>query len=64
MDSLLISKNARNRLLVVHVCKGAARGMSDHYLVEGRVSVAERWRPMRSVVVTMSYNERGASKTC
>ena len=33
MDYLLISKNARNRLLDGHGYRGAARGMSDHYLV-------------------------------
>ena len=45
MDYLIISRNARDRLLDVHVYRGAAEGMSDHYLVEGRVRVAEKWRP-------------------
>ena len=51
MDILLIFRNDRNRLLDVHVYKGTARGMSDHYLVEGRVKVAERWRPIRGGAV-------------
>ena len=33
MDYLLISKNARNRLLDVHDYRSAARGMNDYYLV-------------------------------
>ena len=45
MDYVIISRDARDRLLDVHVYRGAAVGMSDHYLVEGRVRVAERWRP-------------------
>ena len=47
MDYIIISKSARERLLNVHVYRGAAGGMSDHYLVEGRVRVAERWKPER-----------------
>ena len=51
MDYLLISENARNRSLDVHVYRGTARGMSDHYLVEGKVGVAERWGPVRGAAV-------------
>ena len=42
MDYLPISRNARNRILDIYVYRGPARGMSDHYLVEGTVRVAER----------------------
>ena len=45
MDYVIISRNVRHRLLDVHVYRGAAVGVSDHYLVEGRLRVAERWRP-------------------
>ena len=31
--------------------RGAARGMSGHYLVEGKVRAAEMWRLMRGVAV-------------
>ena len=43
MDYLLISRIAGIRLLDVHVHRGSMRGTSDHYLVEGRVRVTERW---------------------
>ena len=33
----------------------AARGISDHYLVEGKVRVAERWRPMRGVAMEQMH---------
>ena len=51
MDYLLISKIARNMLLDVQVYRGAVRGMSAHYLVEGKARVAGRWRPIRGVAV-------------
>ena len=50
MDYLLTSKNTKIRLLDVHVYGGTARGMRDHYLVEGKVGVAERWRPVTDAV--------------
>ena len=37
--------------LDVRVYRGAVRGMSDHYLAEGKVRAAERWRPIRGVTV-------------
>ena len=42
-------------LLDVHVYKGTMRGMNDHYLVEGRVRVAERWRPVRRAAVKQMH---------
>ena len=63
MDYLLIFKNVRNRLLDVHVYRGALRGTSDHYLVEGKVRVAERWGTIRGVGVGwMRIRERGLRK--
>ena len=47
MDYLLICRNARSRLLDVHVHCWAVLGMNDRYFVEGRVRVAERLRPVR-----------------
>ena len=42
---------ARNRVLDAPVYRGAVRGMSNHYLVEDKVRVAERWRLIRGVAV-------------
>ena len=50
MDYVIVSRNVRSRLLDVHVYRGAAGGVSDHYLVEGRVRVVGRWRQARSAV--------------
>ena len=44
MDYVIVNKSARGRLLDVHVLRGAAGGMSDHFLVEGRVKVSwKKW---------------------
>ena len=40
MDYVIVNKNARGMLLDVHVLRGAAGGMSDNFLVEGRVKVS------------------------
>ena len=50
MDYVLVSKSVRNRLSDVHVYRGAANGVSDHYLVEGRVRIVGRWRQARGMV--------------
>ena len=39
MDFVIVSKFLRGRLLDVNVLRGSAGGMSDHYLVEGRIRV-------------------------
>ena len=57
MDYMLISINTKNRLLDVHVHRGAVRGISDHYLVKGKMRVAERRRPMRGVAVRQTRIE-------
>jgi len=45
MDYVIVSRSMRMRLLDVHVLRGEACGMSDHYLVEGRVKVCcKSWR--------------------
>ena len=43
MDYVLIEKRMISRLKDVHVFRGVAAGMSDHYLVEARVIVAKEW---------------------
>ena len=40
MDYVLVSKKILGRLLDVHVFRGEAGGISDHYLVQGRIKVA------------------------
>ena len=42
MDYLLITKRMVGRLKDVHVFRGVAAGMSDHFLVEAEV-VAKEW---------------------
>ena len=44
MDYVIISKKVWKRLLDVHVYRGAADGVSDHFLVEGRLKVIGKWR--------------------
>ena len=44
MDYVLIEKRMIGRLKDVHVYRGVAAGISDHYLVEARVVVAKEWR--------------------
>ena len=39
MDFMIVSRRLRGRLLNVNVMRGAAGGMSDHYLVEGKMRV-------------------------
>merc|ERR1712055_719203 len=41
MDYVLIERRVFSRLKDVHVYRGVAAGMSDHYLVEARVIVAK-----------------------
>ena len=43
MDYVLITKRMVGRLKDVHVFRGVAAGMSDHFLVEGEVVVAKEW---------------------
>ena len=42
MDYVLITKRMFGRLKDVHVFRGVAAGMSDHFLVEAKV-VAKEW---------------------
>ena len=44
MDYVLVSKSLKGRLLDVHVYRGEGRGMSDHFLVEGRLKVVNGWK--------------------
>ena len=44
MDYALITKRMVGRLKDVHVFRGVAAGMSDHFLVEAKVVVAKEWR--------------------
>ena len=43
MDYVLITKRMIGRLKDVHVLKGLAAGMSDHFLVEAEVVLAKEW---------------------
>lgn len=43
MDYVIVSKKGRDRLLDVRVLRGEGGGMSDHFLVEGRLRVGRRW---------------------
>ena len=43
MDYVLITKRMVRRLKDVHVFRGVAAGMSDHFLVEAEVVVAKEW---------------------
>ena len=43
MDYVLITKRIVGRLKDVHVFRGVAAGMSDHFLVEAKVVVAKEW---------------------
>ena len=43
MDYMLITKRMIGRVLDVHVYRGMAAGMSDHFLVEAKVVVAKEW---------------------
>ena len=43
MDYVLITKRMVGRLKDVHVFRGVAAGMSDHFLVEIKVVVAKEW---------------------
>ena len=43
MDYVLVEKRVIGRLKDVHVYRGVTAGMSDHYLVEAKVTVAKEW---------------------
>ena len=43
MDYVLIAKRMIGRVKDVHVFRGVAAGMSDHFLVEAKVIVAKEW---------------------
>ena len=43
MDYVLIAKRMVGRLKDVHVFRGVAAGMSDHFLVEAEVVGAKEW---------------------
>ena len=46
MDYVLVDRQMKERLVDVNVLRGAARGMSDHFLVEGKVKLIRKdiWR--------------------
>ena len=43
MDYVLIARSMVGRLKDVHVYRGMTAGMSDHFLVEGKIVVAKEW---------------------
>ncbi|WP_435316566.1 hypothetical protein, partial [Klebsiella pneumoniae] len=48
MDYVLIRRSLVGRLKDVHVYRGAAAGLSDHFLVEMKLVVAKVWRGKRT----------------
>ena len=49
LDYICIKKRIRDRLLDVNVFRGAARGMSDHYLVLAKIRVRGGWKKIRDI---------------
>ena len=49
MDYVVVSRNVIGRLLDVRVLRGEGEGMSDHFLVEGKLRVGTRWVKTRQV---------------
>ena len=47
MDYVLISSKDKERLIDVNVLRGVHGGMSDHFLVEGRLKVKYKWQKRR-----------------
>lgn len=68
MDYVVISKGMVGRLVDVHVYRGESGGMSDHFLVEGRLKVAERWKNKvnatsgRSAIKVCKLNDRNMER--
>ena len=52
MDYVLVKRRMSGRLKDVHVYRGVTAGMSDHFLVEGKMVVAKEW----------GNNRRGSKK--
>jgi len=50
MDYIIVPKRLIGRLLDVHVWRGEASGISDHFLVEGRLKVSKGWKVNGRVV--------------
>ena len=59
MDFVIVSRRLRGRLLDVNVMRGAAGGMSDHYLVEEKMRVNGNYmrRKRRNVREVIKVNE-------
>ena len=61
MDYVLVSRRMLRRLLDVRVLRGVAGGLSDHFLVEGKLRVGTRWmnRRVREDRKTLKVSELG-----
>ena len=64
MDYVVIEKTMLGRLKDVHVFRGEAGGISDHFLVEAKLEVAKGWRnkrggSRREVVKVEELNKAG-----
>ena len=63
MDYVLITKEMIGRVKDVHVFRGMAAGISDHFLVEGKIVVAKEWgkrlRESRKEVVRVEELNKG-----
>merc|ERR1712035_110384 len=67
MGSVVVSKRVRGRVMDVNVLRGETGGMSDHFLVEGRLRVAGRWSHRkveggREALKVSVLNERGKER--
>ena len=63
MDYVIVTKRMIGRLKDVHVFRGMAAGISDHFLVEGKIVVAKDWggklgRSRREVIRVEELNKR------
>lgn len=47
MDYVMMSRGKISQLLDVTVLRGEGRGMSDHFLVEGKLKVGMKWSKVR-----------------
>jgi len=61
IDYVLTERKFKNRLVDVSVCKGAAGGMSDHYLVEVKVRMELYTKDQRRLMEDKK-NEGGDKK--
>ena len=67
MDYVVVSRSKIGRVKDVHVRRGESGGISDHFLVEGKLRVEDRWRRRkrtegREVLRVNTLNEKEKEK--